>query len=223
MNLIERYVLLKNNYRNYDTKHALRRMQAFRIAIDELEEKGYRVAIEILGSINFGIVEPSSDIDCILLHYCDIHGEDECPEKCPNFVFETQEIRRLLRKRLSDDQLAIEFLDCVNLNCVSADIKNKKFKSNSLLERLMFYRTIGRPVNRPLFINYCNELEETPEFLEEFMEWASNALKDYLKTSSHRFSFNKYNERIESHGLQLPEGFKEELREYLESVSENES
>lgn len=51
--LIEKYIALKNKYRNYDTKEALKRMQAFRIVLKELGEKGFHTGVEILGSINF--------------------------------------------------------------------------------------------------------------------------------------------------------------------------
>ncbi|EQA38823.1 hypothetical protein LEP1GSC047_0130 [Leptospira inadai serovar Lyme str. 10] len=213
--LIEKYIALKNKYRNYDTKEALKRMQTFRIALKELEDKGFRTGVEILGSINFGIVEPSSDIDCILLHYCDLH-KDECPEYCPNFLYEAEEIKTSLRKRLKDENLKVEFLDCINLRMVERALESGHLKEHEVLRRLLFYRTIGRPVNRPLFIPYCEKLEENEEYIKEILEWGSEALQSYLGTSRHRFSFNKYNERIESSGLQLPLGLKEELASYLE-------
>lgn len=214
--LIEKYVALKNKYRNYDTKEALRRMQACRIALKELEDKGFRTGVEILGSINFGIVEPSSDIDCILLHYCDLHKDQECPEYCPNFLYESEEIKASLRRRLKNENLKIEFLDCINLRMVERALDAGNWKDHEVLRRLLFYRTIGRPVNRPLFIPYAEKLEENEEYIRDILEWGSEALSVYLGTSRHRFSFSKYNERIESSGLQLPHGLKEELESYLE-------
>ncbi|PJZ29453.1 hypothetical protein [Leptospira kmetyi] len=220
--LVEKYIALKNKYRNYDTKEALKRMQAFRIALKELEEKGFHTGVEILGSINFGIVETASDIDCILLHFCDLHKDVECPEYCPNFLYETEEIKSSLCKRLNDENLKVEFLDCINLRMVEKAMEKKEnLKDSDLLKRLMFYRTIGRPVNRPLFIPYCEKLEENEEFIQDILDWGSEALEDYLRTSRHRFSFSKYNERIESSGLQLPPGLKEELKSYLDEVPEN--
>ncbi|PJZ69743.1 hypothetical protein CH373_11130 [Leptospira perolatii] len=214
--LIEKYIALKSKYRNYDTKEALKRMQAFRIALKELEDKGFRTGVEILGSINFGIVEPSSDVDCILLHYCDLHKDQECPEYCPNFLYESEEIKTSLRVRLKDEHLKVEFLDCINLRMVEKALESGNLKDHEVLRRLLFYRTIGRPVNRPLFIPYCEKLEENDEYIKEILEWGSDALRSYLGTSRHRFSFSKYNERIESFGLQLPGGLKEELESYLE-------
>ncbi|EPG66157.1 hypothetical protein ACE5IS_16135 [Leptospira wolffii] len=214
--LIEKYVALKNKYRNYDTKEALRRMQACRIALKELEDKGFRTGVEILGSINFGIVEPSSDIDCILLHFCDLHKDQECPEYCPNFLYEAEEIKTNLRRRLKNENLKIEFLDCINLRMVERALESDNWKEHEVLRRLLFYRTIGRPVNRPLFIPYTERLEENEDYIKDILEWGSEALSVYLGTSRHRFSFNKYNERIESSGLQLPPGLKEELESYLD-------
>ncbi len=218
--LIERYLALKNGYRNYDTRHALKRMQAFRRSVHEVSEKGYPVGIELLGSISFGIVEPYSDADCVLIHFCDIHRQEECPDDCPNRQFETNEITRALKRRLKSEMFNIDFLDCINLRNVELALNEGRPKSSEQAFRFLYYRTIGRPVNRPLFIRYCRRLEEDTEFMSEFTRWSSEMLAAYLKTSRHRLSFNKYNERIVSKGLALPGEIQEELRAYLEARGE---
>ncbi|MCG9874743.1 MAG: hypothetical protein MH321_08160 [Leptospiraceae bacterium] len=218
-NLIEKYLTLKNRYRNYDTKEALRRVQAFRLAVKDLSEKGYHVALELLGSINFGICEVSSDVDCILLHSCELHKQEgSCPEDCPNYIFEIKEIEKSIHRRLQSKDLKIDFLDNINLLYVDESIKKGDLIDNEVLYRLLFYRNLGRPVNRPLFINYCERLEDNPEFIREIIPWATEALGGYLRTNQHRLSFNKYNERILSKGLLLPKELEEELKKYLESV-----
>lgn len=218
--LIERYLALKNGYRNYDTRHALKRMQAFRRSVQEVSEKGYPTGIELLGSISFGIVEPYSDADCVLLHYCDLHKQEDCPDDCANRLFETSEITRALKRRLKSEMFNIDFLDCINLRSVEQSIAEGRASSNDQALRMLYYRTIGRPVNRPLFVHYCRKLEEDEEFMAGFVRWSSEMLAAYLKTSRHRLSFNKYNERILSKGLALPTEIQDELRAYLDDQEE---
>ncbi len=223
-NIVERYLVLKNKYRNYDTKYALKRMQAFRLATQELSRKGYEVALEILGSINFGIVEPTSDVDCILFIECDLHKDhSSCPPHCPNLTFVKQEISKFVLKRLQPETFNIDYLDSINLKYVEEKIRMEQVLGDETLYCLLFYRNIGRPVNRPLFIHYCDELEENPDFLKEIIPWASEALIGYLHTNQHILSFNKYNERILSKGLHLPEGLQQELNEYLNANQSNQN
>lgn len=192
-------------------------MQTFRYAVDSLRSNGHEVGLELLGSINFGIVDPSSDVDCILIHNCDLHMDDgECPFTCPNVLFETQEIVRAVNFRLSPEKLKVEFLDVINLKYIQIALSEKRFEEE-ILKRLLFYRTIGRPVNRQFFIEACDILENNSEFIQQAIPWGSEALKGFLNTNQHRFSFSKYNERILSTGLQLPEGLEQELKQYLNS------
>lgn len=214
--LFEIYQQLKNKYRNYDTKHALRRMQAFRRAVQALEAKGYPTAIEILGSINFGLVEPYSDADCIILHFCDLHaGSGECPLTCPNLLFERDEIARSVAKELQNDSCKMEILDCINLEYLQRAADQGRQPDEGILYRFMFYRMIGRPVNRPLFVPLFEVYEQNEQFKQGFEAYAAEALTLYLKTSDHRHSFRKYNERILARGLDLPDDLIDELINYL--------
>lgn len=217
--LIKIYQALKNKYRNYDTKHALKRMQAFRRSAQELGSKGFPLAFELLGSINFGLVEPYSDADVIILHYCDLHLSDgECMPSCPNLLFEKEELVKSLRRQLNEEMCRIEILDCINMKYVERCLQTGELSGNSIIYRFMFYRNMGRPVNRPLYIEYYEALEKNASLVAEFELWASLALKAYLKTSDHRYSFSKYNERILNQRIALPEGLREELRRYLEDA-----
>ncbi|PJZ46450.1 hypothetical protein [Leptospira brenneri] len=216
-NIVERYLVLKNKYRNYDTKYALKRMQAFRLATQELSRKGYEVALELLGSINFGIVDPTSDVDCILLLECDLHKDQSCcPAHCTNLSFVKTEISKFVSKRLAPETVNIDYLDTINLKYVEEKIRTESVLGDETLYCLLFYRNIGRPVNRPLFIPFCDQLEENHDFVKEIMSWAAEALEGYLNTNQHRMSFNKYNERIRARGLSLPEGLQQELQAYME-------
>ncbi|EOQ89471.1 hypothetical protein LEP1GSC202_1594 [Leptospira yanagawae serovar Saopaulo str. Sao Paulo = ATCC 700523] len=219
-NIVERYLVLKNKYRNYDTKYALKRMQAFRLATQELSRKGYEVALELLGSINFGIVDPTSDVDCILLLECDLHKDQgTCPSHCNNLTFVKTEISKYVTKRLAPESFNIDYLDAINLKYVEEKIRTESVLGDETLYCLLFYRNIGRPVNRPLFIPFCDQLEENHDFVKEIIPWASEALEGYLNTNQHRMSFNKYNERIRARGLSLPEGLQQELQAYMEGKS----
>lgn len=216
--LIERFLTLKSRYRNYDTAHAIRRMQAFRRSVRDLSAKGYPVAVELLGSISFGIAEPCSDADCVLLHFCDLHLENgECPPSCPNLIFEQSELLKGLKKYLKEkDMFHVDFMDWINLRYVDRIIAEGQAADNEIAFRLLYYRTLGRPVNRPLFIKYCETLERDEAVMKGFSRWSSEALATYVKTSTHRLSFNKYNERMATKRQILPPDMKEELKNYLE-------
>jgi len=214
--IVERYLVLKNKYRNYDTKVALKRVQAFRLATQELSRKGYEVALEILGSVNFGIVEPNSDADCILIHSCDLHkNEGSCPPHCSNLQFIKAEISKFITKRIKE-AFHVEYLDNINLKYVEEKLRSGEILGDESLYCLLFYRNIGRPVNRPLFISFCDALEENPNFIKEIIPWAATALEGYLSTNQHQLSFKKYNERIRAKGLDLPEGLLQELQAYMD-------
>lgn len=217
MTLIEKYLTLKSNYRNFDTKNTLRLMQAFRRTVPQLAEKGYTIAFDMLGSINFGIAGDDSDADCILYHACDIHADrPDCPEVCPTLMFEKQEIRKSVRKGLGDKKFQVEFLDVMNLKYLDSLDLAADLTTNECVFRFLFYRSIARPVNRPLLRRYQDQLENIPELKESFSEHASKILESYLNTNSHRYSFNKYNERIMNRGIHLPEDLMKELKTYLD-------
>ena len=216
-NLLEAYQALKHSYRNYDTRLALRRMQALRRCLGEMAIKGYPVALELLGSINFGLVEPASDVDCVIMHFCNDHMQDgECGTNCPGLIYKKNEILSILAENQKTDNFRIEFLDTINLAYLEKCINKKTFDVDMQVFRFMFYRMLGRPVNRPLVIRYYEQLEVIPELMDSFLKWGTEALAQYLKTSGHRHSFHKYNERIVSSHLKLPKDLIEELKNYLD-------
>ena len=213
--LVRRFLRLKNNYRNFDTRDALKRMQAFRCSVRHILGLGRPVALELLGSIAFGITVKDSDTDCILMHFCKEH-DDDCPEECSELALIREELVKALGAYMYDDErFHLEILDWINLKCVERVVDSSSVVSSDILNRFMYYRTIGRPVNRPLIVKYSDALECSSEFMDRFDAWASDVMKDYLKTSSHQHSFNKYNERIRGSGLRLPQELQEELGRYL--------
>ncbi len=215
--LIQIYQDIKSKYRNYDTRNALKRMQAFRKALVNLSEQGFSVGLELLGSLNFGIVERNSDADVIILHYCNIHRkEKECLPSCPNLIFERETIARFLAKSLNMDSFHIETLDCINLHCIEDYKEGRIDKKDSRILRFLFYFALGRPVNQTLFSHHYRTLNAEKSLRKYFYTWASEALAIYLRTSTHRLSFHKYNERILSQGLKLPSDLRKELQYYLD-------
>lgn len=215
-NLIDAYQALKHSYRNYDTRLALRRMQALRRSVSDMTLKGYPIALELLGSVNFGLVEPTSDVDCVILHYCNNHLKDgECGQTCPNLIYKKNELLSLLKEHCRSDPFHVEFLDSINFTYIDQVINSKINVIDMHVLRFMFYRMLGRPVNRPLVIRYYELLEINPDLMDSFLHWGTDALVEYIKTSGHRHSFNKYNERIVSSHLKLPKDLIEELKNYL--------
>ena len=146
--LIHIYQELKRKYRNYDTREALKLMQGFRKALRSLQERGFLIGLELLGSLNFGIAERSSDADLILIHYCDLHRKSgECLPNCPNLIFERKTIASVLTQSLRVDDFHIETLDCINLHYIADKLAAKEDSENSIanniedsiLLRFLFY------------------------------------------------------------------------------------
>jgi hypothetical protein len=133
-------------------------------------------------------------------------------------MFEKQEIREYIRKRLSEKKFQVEFLDVINLKYFDRLDYTQDLSDNECVFRFLFYRSIARPVHRPLLQSYQNRFDDFPELKTSFSEHASRILESYLNTNSHRYSFNKYNERIMNRGIHIPEEFLAELRQYLDNA-----
>ena len=109
--LIQIYLNLKDKYRNYDTRSALRFMQAFRRAVVLLRDLGIELGLEILGSLNFGLAEKNSDADLIIFHYCDIHRDNgECFPNCSNLNYEKEQLSLAMAS-----QMSLKTIQCRNL------------------------------------------------------------------------------------------------------------
>ena len=222
-NLIDIYRDIKGKYRNYDTRASLRLIQAFRRTLSKLsQEKNEHIALELLGSLNFGIVESSSDADIILIHYCKQHSQEaECPKGCSKTLENRSIIETQVSKYLGVSHFKLEVLDCINLYSIASylrqdsQIQETRDKYVETCLRFLFYCDLGRPVNRTLFFPYYKLLKEDPSMQAIFPKWSSEMLSYYLHTSSHRLSFYKYNQRILSQGLVIPKELQIELEHYL--------
>lgn len=192
-------------------------MQAFRKTVQDLSFQGFPLAIEILGSIDFGISDKSSDTDCVLLYYCDDdHDDHECPEDCETLQYLKTELLNGVDKYIGQDMNSrIEFLDWINLADVQDYIANNTKSKFDIVFRFLYYRTIGRPVNRPLIIQFSDALAQDRDLIKQSTTRASEILKSYLETGTHIYSFTKYNERITNNGLNLPDKLRKKLQSYL--------
>jgi len=208
---LRKFLVLKNNYRKYDSKHTIKRMQAWRENARKLGQNGYRVAIELLGSMDFGISNEDSDIDCVLMFFCDEHHADPfCPEDCKNLVHIRDQLAAFNRHGER-----IEVLDWVNLRKVEEFIERRNYDEIEVVFPFLYYRGIGRPINSPLIARYGAILERDKKVKDGCNAWASEALKVFLSTSTHANSFEKYNNRLVRSGLPLSEGLKRKLDRYL--------
>ena len=216
MNPFQQYLELKEGYRYFDTKESLRRMQVLRSITLNSGENGRQIAFDMLGSINFGIVEENSDIDLVLYHSCDSHNEEHASgEDCPLILGIKDTVEAEVRKNLGD--VKIEFLDILNLTTlktVSHSIPSA-WPENDQVVRFLFYRLIGRPVNRPLLHGLLHKFTQNPELMDRFDALGSDFMEYFLKTGSHQHSFYKYNERIKNQGLALPWKLKQDFNNYL--------
>ncbi len=214
--LIQMYLSLKDKYRNYDTRSALRFMQAFRKSIVDMREMGLEIGLEVLGSLNFGLADKNSDADIIIIHYCELHGDTgECLPDCPNLNTKKELLSLTMAKKMRVEKFYIEILDCINMSYIDQLLTRGYSDDDAQVLRFIFYFVTGRPVNRTFFSKQYKVFIENIQLVNNFNTWASEALSTYLRTSDHRYSFQKYNERIKGYGLQLPLGLRQELEKYL--------
>ena len=216
--LLRKFLALKKHYRSYDTRCTVIKMQAFRNAVYDLSFNGRPAALEILGSIDFGISDESSDTDCVLLYYCtQDHPEVECPLHCETLQFYLTSLKSKLEESIASEMNSnIELLDWINLAHIEKFVLTRDDIYTDLAYRFLYYRTVARPVNLPLIVQYSDVLEKDREFRESCNRWASDMLRIYLDTETHWYSFSKYNERIAHSGLRLPEDLKKKLKSYLD-------
>jgi len=198
---------VRNFFRTYETEATTQRIQDLRRVYRKLRRKGENVAFDVLGSVNFGMSEPGSDVDLVIYRRCScMHALPETACSLPKELWEG--FRGL------EDQYTIDVTDCVNLDRVEASIREENAECPAL-QRFILYRFICRPINLRMIRETENMLLEKPA-LRKKVEYL---LKEYFNmmvlSQSHILSFKKYETRLHDQGVNLPKGIEEKLQTYL--------
>lgn len=206
---IELFNEIKNFFRMFQTGETEQRVDRLEEVVKRLEPRIENLAMDVVGSVNVGLSQPSSDIDVVLYLRCD----HQCPDtisECANY----RDAEKMLRNALKEEY-HFEIIDCVNLNEVEKDIRQKNYESE-VTQRFVAYRSICRPINYRVIAPVEDLLNQDIEFRKELEGSIRSYFKIFVTTSKHVNSFKKYENRLKTIGIHLPDSIRDKIRMYLQ-------
>tara|TARA_Y100001937_G_scaffold90686_1_gene122767 strand:+ start:72804 stop:73502 length:699 start_codon:yes stop_codon:yes gene_type:complete len=213
--VIEDYNLIKRYFREYETSHSKNRMRDFRKFARMIQEAGYQVAFDFVGSVNFGQADTNSDVDFVLYLACEKNYAGECDDvHCrTRHQIENLLIRTLIREYVVRPY-EIQVVDCMNLNLLHAELERGDPMSPALF-RFAFYRSICRAVNARVLKPYQNRLMSNPALVNGLRSELGAVFDGLNRWSPHSISFSKYKSRLEDLGVRIPDSMLEKIRSHL--------
>jgi uncharacterized protein len=206
---IELFKEIKNFFRMFRTQETEERLDELEHAIELLKDKFDDIAMDIVGSVNMGISQESSDIDIVLYLRCGRNCQDMYLQ-CDYY-----NSARALLQNIIGDKYKFEIIDCIDLNVVEQSIITKNYECE-VTQRFVAYRSICRPVNYKAIAPIEDILNEDIEFRREMEGSIRSYFRIFATTSQHMRSFDKYESRLKSIGIKLPESIREKIRQYLQ-------
>ncbi len=206
---IELFKEIKNFFRMFRTQETEERLDELDHAVELLKDKFDDIAMDIVGSVNMGISQESSDIDIVLYLRCGRNCQDMY-EQCDYY-----KKAKALLEDIIGDKYKFEIIDCIDLNIVERSIITKNYECE-VTQRFVAYRSICRPVNYKAIAPIEDILNEDIEFRREMEGSIRSYFRIFATTSQHLRSFDKYESRLKSIGIKLPESIREKIREYLQ-------
>lgn len=206
---IELFKDIKNFFRLFRTQETEERLDDLENAIELLKDKFDDIAMDIVGSVNMGISQQSSDIDVVLYLRCGKNCQDMY-HQCDYYSS-----ARALIENIIGDKYKFEIIDCIDLNVVEQSIITKNYECE-VTQRFVAYRSICRPVNYKAIAPIEDILNEDIEFRRELEGSIRSYFRIFANTSQHLRSFDKYEARLKSIGIKLPESIRDKIREYLQ-------
>mgnify|MGYP000877059526 CR=1 FL=1 len=101
------------------------------------------------------------------------------------------------------------------------DIKEKNYESETL-QRFVAYRSICRPINYRVIAPLEDMLNADIEFRKEVEGSIRSYFRIFVTTSQHVRSFKKYESRLKSVGIRLPDSIRRKILQYLQSDEDKE-
>jgi uncharacterized protein len=206
---IELFKDIKNFFRMFRTQETEERLDELDHAVELLKDKFDDIAMDIVGSVNMGISQESSDIDVVLYLRCGRNCQDMY-EQCDYY-----KSAKALLDNIIGDKYKFEIIDCIDLNVVEQSIITKNYECE-VTQRFVAYRSICRPVNYKAIAPIEDILNEDIEFRHEMEGSIRSYFRIFVTTSQHMRSFDKYESRLKSIGIKLPESIRDKIREYLQ-------
>lgn len=189
---------VKNFFRTHQTIETEKRVEKLASALEEMGHEFGDIAIDLAGSASMGLSQRSSDIDIILYIRAGMQCVDD-PILCEKYKY----IVEILRKRLKGEY-EIEAVDYINLDLVEEAIRNHDLNSEPA-QRFVLYRSICRPVNYGVLAPVEDLLNESGLFRGELEELIRFSFKTLFETTDTAASFEKYQLRITTLNINIPE------------------
>jgi hypothetical protein len=213
---IKLYNEIKQFYRMFQTHETDARLDMLEQVALLMEDKiGDDIAMDVLGSVNIGLSEESSDIDFILYLRCE-SGCTSGFDQCERYRQAEAMIQEILGARFK-----VEILDCIDLNQVEKSIRQKDYECETT-QRFVSYRSVCRPINYRVIAPIEDLLNQDMDYRQELEGSIRSYFRIFVTTSQHVRSFHKYEERLNAIGIKLPESMRRKVRQYLKGAEEEE-
>lgn len=206
---IEMYNEIKRFFRMFQTEETEDRLdkleQITRLIEDAIQDN---IAMDVVGSTNMGLCQEGSDIDFVLYVRCESYSYPDITA-CEQY----RSAKRIIDETLSG-KYEFQIMDAIDLNTVERSIRERNFDC-PMTQLFVFYRAICRPINYRAISPVEDLLNRDMEFRAELEGSIRTYLRIFINTSQHTRSFDKYESRIASLGINMPESIKAIIKSYL--------
>ncbi len=194
-------------FQTQETEERIDRLEQLALLMED--KIGDDIAMDVVGSVNVGMSEVSSDIDMILYLRCD-SGCAEGFAGCERYRQTEAMIREIL-----GDRFKAEILDCVDLNRVEKSIREKNYECEAT-QRFVAYRSLCRPIHYRVIAPIEDLLNADMAYRKELEGSIRSYFRIFSTTSEHVHSFSKYEARLGAVGIKLPESIRGKIQRYLQ-------
>ncbi len=199
---------IRQFFRSFQTRETEDRLDKLERVVKLLEGYFETIAMDVMGSVNFGLSQPQSDIDMVLYLRCGRSCDDN-QGYCPTL----ETARQMIHERLGD-KYKFQIIDCVDLTLVEKSIREKNYECEAT-QRFLTHRLMGRPINYRVIAPVEDLLNTDMEFRKELEGSIQAFFKIFTNTSQHVRSFEKYELRLQSLGIRIPDAIREKIRDYF--------
>jgi hypothetical protein len=199
---------IRNFFKIYQTEETEHKVSQLASVLSSLGDDYRDIALDLVGHHNIGVAQKSSDVDMVLY----IRGGGMCldeEEICSRFGEVEEKIRSIL-----GDSCEFEIIDHVNLDLVEQSIIEGESES-PVLQRFVVYRGMCRPVNYRVLAPVEDMLNANPTLRREVEQGMSEYLQVLGTTKDTTRSFDKYQARLKSMGVEIPEPLAKKIRAFL--------
>ncbi len=200
---------IRNFFRIFQTRQSEERVRNLEHAIRSLGDLGDHIALDLVGSVNMGMAQDSSDVDAVLY----LKDQRTC-----GLDFDSCDFARDVASRIKDilaDRHGFQVIDFINLDHVIASINAGK-ASCDMTQRFAVYRSFCRPVNYRVLAPAEDLLNRDISFRKQVEENMRSYLRVLAASPDTRKSFEKYVTRLRTAGVVIPESMMERIETLLQ-------